>query len=197
MTIYSKEQKPTSFRFWWPTTETGGKTMAFALTAIGFLSCSLSSEAGLRPIPIGAVTLVASYLTFNSYRFYCHRSGRNMADAPFNFWWPTSRANGKVMFWFLSLVAVVCWIKGCNEVAGYISSKIGQFYEVLILYFAVGVGSWYFIINVGRYAYSRIIRSETVQRRQETRGEKEELDSLRRRIEIKRLKEELGDDDAG
>ncbi len=120
--------------------------------------------------------------------------------APFNFWWPTSQAGEKVMLCLLGMIGVLMFIKGCideelgEQFDGGYDNPGETIIEILFFYVALNMVGWYFIFNIGRFVYSRISRSETVQAMQETRREKAELDALRRRSEIKKLKEELGDD---
>lgn len=115
--------------------------------------------------------------------------------ASFNFWWPTSETGGKVMLWVLGIIGFLAFIKGCIDEGLGPQSRPEVMFSVLFFYVAVNAVGWYFIFNIGRFVYFRINRSETVQTMQETRREKAELEALRRRSEIKKLKEELGDDD--
>lgn len=99
------------------------------------------------------------------------------------------------MFWVLIVIGLLLFVKGYND-AGWTPSHdrdpVRLFMLIFFFYVVIGVGSWYFIINIGRFVYSRIPR--TVHAMQQTRHEKAELKSLRRRSEIKKLKEELGED---
>jgi hypothetical protein len=119
--------------------------------------------------------------------------------APFAFWWPTSETGGKVMHWLLGVIGVLVFIKGCiDEELGYeiksSGNPAGTIASILFFYVALNIAGWYFIFNICRFVYHRINRSETAQTIRETRREKAELESLRRRREIKQLKDELGTD---
>ena len=113
----------------------------------------------------------------------------------FNFWWPTSKTGSKVMGWFLALATVAQFINGCNAERLPRHNWDGEIvFEILVGYVAIGVVAWYFLINIGRFVYSCINRTEAVQTMQETRREKAELETLRRRKELKELRQELGDE---
>lgn len=136
----------------------------------------------------------------------------NQEPAAFNFWWPMSDSGGKVMLGALAVIGVLAFIKGCideelpflirvasvarsdNRESAFPSPDV-TIAEIMFFYFFLNVVGWYFIFNIGRFVYSRIRRSETVQAMQETRHEKAELEALRRRREIEKLKKELGEDD--
>ncbi len=118
----------------------------------------------------------------------------------FNFWWPTSETGKKVMFYGMYLIGFLLFIKGCDdENLGSkfrfgVENGVESVISILFFHVALGVVGWYFIINFSRLAYTHINDTETMKEMKETRHEKAELEALRRRKEIKKLKEELGDD---
>jgi hypothetical protein len=116
----------------------------------------------------------------------------------FYFWWPTSVAGGKVMRWWLGVVGIFGFIKGCIDDGLVYEIKYrepsGVIASILFFYVALNIAGWYFIINICRFVNHRINQSVMVQTMRETRHEKAELESLRRRREIKQLKDELGTD---
>jgi len=119
----------------------------------------------------------------------------------FSFWWPTSQDAGTSMVWLLIAIGFLLFIKGCYDenLEGQLDSKYGHPYEtffiILFTYSFFGVVGWYFIINTGRFVlHSNKRRIETKPERDETQREIDELEALRRRAEIKRLKKELGED---
>ena len=116
--------------------------------------------------------------------------------APLNFWWPTSPTAGKVMLWLLGVIGLLVFIKGgIDENLGWeIESgkdPAGTIASILFFYVALNLARWYFICNICRFVYHRINRSETIQTMHEARREKAELESLRRKREIRQLKDEL------
>lgn len=119
---------------------------------------------------------------------------------PFNFWWPTSEKRGNVMLWVMGIIGVLGFIKGCIDegLPDDFDSRYGDPMETIVSiclsYVAVNIAGWYFIINIGRFVYSRVQRTEAIKTMQETRRERAELESLRRRSEIKKLRDELGDE---
>ena len=112
----------------------------------------------------------------------------------FSFWWPTSDAGGFVMDLALCGVGITSFMVGVHYEGWSISSPrfLEQAIVVLFLYVAVNVIGWYFIFNLGRFVNSSI-RGETLRAMKEAHDEKNELNTLRRRAEILKLKKELGD----
>lgn len=106
---------------------------------------------------------------------------------PFDFWIPTSELGTKVMIWSLCIIGVLLFIKGWSDEE--------TMEEILFFDVGLGVGGWYIIFNIGRFAYSQMSRTETVTTMREAHREKAELEALRRRKEIQQLKAELGDND--
>lgn len=100
------------------------------------------------------------------------------------------------MLWVLGIIGVLVFIKIFIDEGFYDdpTETITYVPEILCFYIVPNIVGWYFIFNIGRFVYSRITRSETLQAMQETRREKAELVALRRRSEIKKLKEKIGDD---
>ena len=113
---------------------------------------------------------------------------------PFRFGWPTSEIGSRVMGWLLAVTGVLLFVKGCidRRLPDY-NWRADRVAEVVILYVGFGLFSWWLIFNVFRLVYSHVMSNESIRKKQETRDEKAELEALRRRSEIKKLKEELGD----
>ncbi len=122
----------------------------------------------------------------------------------FNFWWTTSKSGGTIFGWFLAITGVIVFFIGWGDEGrglSYFNSDdfsfvIESFFKILVFYVAINLVAWYFIVNIGRYVYSCINRTDAVQAMQETRREKTELETLRRRKELKELREEFGDEPA-
>lgn len=121
----------------------------------------------------------------------------------FDFWWTTSKTISVVMRWVLLTIGVLLFIKGCDDekLIYYFRYRgwafaVGITMEILFTYVFFGIVGWYFIINIGRFVYHTINRTIDVPAKQETKREIEELEALRRRAEIKKLKKELGEDNS-
>ncbi len=122
----------------------------------------------------------------------------------FNFWWTTSKSGGTIFGWFLAITGVIVFFIGWGDEGlrlDYFNSDdtgflVESLVKILLFYVAIDVVAWYFIVNIGRFAYYGINRTETVQTILETRREKAELESLRRRKELKELRKELGEEPA-
>lgn len=131
----------------------------------------------------------------------------------FNFWWPTSEIGGMAMSWALVVVGVLSFIKGSideellhcldsDEEICSVAETAGNVFQILLFYSLPNSVGWYFIFNIGRFvfnkvrlAFSRIRRSKTVRTMWQTRREESEVKALRRKLELKQLREQLGDDD--
>ena len=109
----------------------------------------------------------------------------------YNFWWPTSEKGDMSMRFALLILGVIGLIMALVDLGPGGSS----FGVMLAIIFGGGanVVGWYVLITLGRFVYTRINQS----RISPARREKAELVSLRRKVEIKKLREELGEDDAG
>ena len=115
----------------------------------------------------------------------------------FNFWWATSETSSRVMGWVLAIFSVGLFVNGCNQERLIQRHWRGDIVlEILIGDVLIGVVCYYVLINIGRFAYYGINRTEAVQAMQEARSEKAELESLRRRKELKELRKELGEEPA-
>jgi len=114
----------------------------------------------------------------------------------FNFWWPTSDANRGWMILVLFLIGGYLFTVAAGKERLTWQSGIG---DILIVFFfssVIPVVMWYFIINTGRFVlHSSKRRIDTKPERDERQREVEELESSRRRVEITRLKKELGEDE--
>lgn len=114
-------------------------------------------------------------------------------STPFNFWWPASEIGARVMLAVLGVIGLLALFKGLID-EGDSRGVAETIAKVLFFYCISNVVGWYLIFNIGRFVYSQVHRSDTVETVR-TMREKAELESLRRKVEIKQLREQLGDDD--
>lgn len=138
------------------------------------------------------------------------RVDRNYSSEKFSFWWATSKPGKRAMYWVMILCGLIMLIFGYyNTPVEYgVGKFMGRQFTAPLLqhwddkiiialksYVFIGLTTCYFTINFGRLFYHISTQSESHQIKISKRLEEDELESLRRRSEINKLKAELGESD--
>jgi hypothetical protein len=115
------------------------------------------------------------------------RSVSDMDSGQYNSFWPSSPGKWVVALILFIIGVSILTIGSIDDDMRFLTPA----YTALYLYAVSGVVCFLLFLVICRFVYQRVVTSETAQNMRTARRERAELASLRRQVEIKRLKREL------